>query len=68
MQHDAKERNKWKVRIADCINQSTSLTSRPVRKVMAEVVAGILDRLISRAKLVVNLLWPHPPTPHSDFN
>ena len=42
MQHDAKERNKWKVRIADCINQSTSLTSRPVRKVMAEVVAGIL--------------------------
>ena len=42
MQYDAKERNKWKVRIANCINRSSGLTSQPVRKVMAEVVAGIL--------------------------
>jgi len=39
---NAKERNKWKVRIADCVN-STDLVSRPVGKCMAEVIAGMLS-------------------------
>lgn len=38
---NAKERNKWKVRITECVN-SSDLVSRPVRKCMAEVIAGIL--------------------------
>ena len=41
MLDNAKERNKWKVRIASCVN-STDLVSRPVGKCMAEVIAGIL--------------------------
>lgn len=41
MLDDAKERNKWKVRIAGCVN-SSELVSKPVRKCMAEVIAGIL--------------------------
>jgi len=39
---NAKERNKWKVRITACIN-SSDLVSRPVSKCMAEVVGGILS-------------------------
>ena len=43
MSNDAKERHKWKVRIRDCINQSCDLSSQPVRKLMAEVMGGILS-------------------------
>ena len=43
MLDDAKERNKWKVRITACVNQTHDLTSRPVTKLMAEVIVGILN-------------------------
>jgi len=43
MNHDSKERNKWKVRITNSINQCSNLVKRPVRKLMAEVVSGILS-------------------------
>lgn len=39
---NAKERNKWKVRITQCVN-SIDWVSRPVSKCMAEVMAGILS-------------------------
>ncbi len=39
----SKERNKWKVRIANSINQCSNLVKRPARKLMAEVVSGILS-------------------------
>ena len=42
MKHGSKERNKWKVRIANSINQCRNLVKRPVRKLMAEIVSGIL--------------------------
>ncbi len=42
MTDDSRERNKWKVRITDCVNQSSDLISQPVAKLMAEVVTGIL--------------------------
>jgi len=42
MFNDAKERNKWKVRIATCAD-SSDLVSRPVAKCMAEVIAGMLS-------------------------
>lgn len=38
---NAKERNKWKVRITNCVNSSEP-ASKPVCKCMAEVIAGIL--------------------------
>ncbi len=42
MTDDSRERNKWKVRIVDCVNQSSEVISQPVAKLMAEVVTGIL--------------------------
>jgi len=42
MFNNAKERNKWKVRITDCVS-SSELVSRPVGKCMAEVIAGVLS-------------------------
>lgn len=43
MTNDAKERMKWKVRIRDCVNQARDLSSQPVRKLMAEVMGGMLS-------------------------
>ena len=40
---DARERNKWKVRIADWAGALKNQVSRPVRKLIAEVVYGILS-------------------------
>ena len=42
MLNHAKERNKWKVRIARCVNRA-DWVSRPVAKCMAEVISGILS-------------------------
>ncbi len=43
MTNDSRERNKWKVRITDCVNQSSEVISQPVAKLMAEVMVGILS-------------------------
>ncbi len=41
--NDSRERTKWKVRITDCVNQSSEVISQPVAKLMAEVMVGILS-------------------------
>ena len=43
MTNDSKERNKWKVRIVDSINNVSKLITKPQRKLMNEVIFGILS-------------------------
>ncbi len=41
--NDSRERTKWKVRIIDCVNQSSEVISQPVARLMAEVMVGIFS-------------------------
>ncbi len=58
MTDDSRERNKWKVRITDCVNQSSDLISQPVAKLMAEVMVGILGSGSLQLSRIGRILMP----------
>jgi len=68
MPNDARERTEWKVRIADWIDGLPTLIKRPVRKLMAGTVIGILtsgslrQSEIARALKRADPASPHPET------
>ena len=57
MRNDTRERNQWKVRITDCVNQSSDVISQPVSKRMAEVMVGISGSGLVRAANQRHWLW-----------
>jgi hypothetical protein len=59
MKNDSKERNKWKVRIVDSINKVSNLITKPQRKLMNEVIFGILSSgLVQVSKICRTLKEP----------
>jgi len=67
MPKDARERNKWKVRLAGWIDELPGVIKKPVKKLMGEVVFGILGSGTLKCELsACDVVFQGIPTDQED--